>query len=82
MNKVTQTNNGDAIKLGIYRHYKGNEYEVLGLALHSETEESMVVYKPLYGNQSLWVRPYDMFSESIELNGSIQPRFSWVRETE
>lgn len=68
------------LKLGIYKHYKGKEYEVLGVALHSETEEALVVYRQLYGNHSLWVRPYTMFTETIELNGDAQPRFSWLRD--
>jgi hypothetical protein len=50
---------------GRYRHYKGNEYEVLGVARHSETHEEMVVYRPLYGDGGLWVRPKAMFSESV-----------------
>jgi len=61
---------------GKYRHYKGKEYEVLGLARHSETDEFMVVYRPLYGDSGLWVRPYTMFVETIELNGIQIPRFA------
>lgn len=64
------------IKLGIYKHYKGNLYEVIGTALHSETTEPLVVYKPLYNTKvSLWVRPYEMFFDSIEFNGKIVQRF-------
>lgn len=61
---------------GIYRHYKGQRYRVLGLAHHSETMEPLVVYQALYGERGLWVRPAAMFAESIELDGRIVPRFA------
>lgn len=61
---------------GRYRHYKGNEYEVIGTATHSETLEPMVVYRPLYGEGGLWVRPAAMFAESVTVNGTVQPRFA------
>lgn len=61
---------------GRYRHFKGNEYEVTGIATHSETGEKLVVYKALYGEQGLWVRPYDMFIETVEQNGQRVPRFT------
>lgn len=61
---------------GRYRHYKGGEYEVLGVARHSETLEPMVLYRALYGEGGLWVRPHAMFFESIEFDGVRQPRFS------
>lgn len=51
---------------GVYRHFKGNEYEVIGVARHSETEEQMVVYRALYGERGLWVRPYQMFCEKVD----------------
>jgi hypothetical protein len=63
---------------GRYRHYKGNHYEVLGVARHSETEEKMVVYRKLYGDQSRWVRPLVMFMEAVQIEGSEVPRFEWV----
>ena len=63
---------------GRYRHYKGNEYRVLGLARHSETLEPLVVYKPLYGERGLWVRPAAMFVETIEVAGQRVRRFSFV----
>lgn len=66
------------IKTGQYRHYKGNLYQVEGVAKHSETEELMVVYRPLYGQQSLWVRPLTMFIEDVEIDGSRQPRFTFI----
>lgn len=62
-------------KAGRYRHYKGNEYEVIGVARHSETEEELVVYRPLYGERGLWVRPRAMFLETVEVEGKIVPRF-------
>lgn len=60
---------------GRYRHYKGGEYEVVGVARHSETLEPLVVYRPLYGASGLWVRPHAMFFESVEIDGRLQPRF-------
>jgi hypothetical protein len=64
--------------LGRYRHYKGGVYDVIGVARHSETLEPMVVYRPLYGATGLWVRPYAMFFEHIEVDGRSQPRFAPV----
>ncbi|HAT8176170.1 TPA: DUF1653 domain-containing protein [Legionella pneumophila] len=63
------------IKKGIYRHYKGNLYEVIDIARHSESLEDMVVYRALYGDFKLWVRPLKMFLEDIEINGEIQKKF-------
>jgi hypothetical protein len=65
-----------AVKPGRYRHYKGNEYEVIGMARHSETHEMMVVYRPLYGEGALWVRPGAMFAEDVVIDGKAQPRFA------
>lgn len=65
------------IKTGKYRHYKGNLYQVEGIAKHSETEELMVVYRPLYGEQSLWVRPLTMFIEEVDVEGIKIPRFAF-----
>ena len=61
---------------GRYRHYKGGAYEVLGVATHSETEECLVVYRPLYGEGALWVRPLAMFVEWVEVDGERKPRFA------
>ncbi|KPQ26545.1 DUF1653 domain-containing protein [Halomonas sp. HL-93] len=61
---------------GIYRHYKGSLYEVLGTAQHSETEEPLVVYRALYGDYGLWVRPLEMFTENVIREGYNQPRFA------
>lgn len=68
-----------ALRKGVYRHYKGNEYEVYGLATHSETLEQLVVYRPTYGEKKLWVRPLSMFLETVELNGVSVPRFEYLR---
>ena len=65
---------------GRYRHYKGNDYEVIGIARHSETEEKLVVYRCLYGDHSLWVRPLAMFTESVLVAGAKVPRFALVAE--
>ncbi len=63
---------------GRYRHYKGNDYLVLGIARHSETEEELVVYRQDYGDRGLWVRPLAMFRETITVNGEQKPRFAYV----
>ena len=67
-----------SIRPGRYRHYKGNAYEVIGIARHSETEEALVVYRTLYGDHSLWVRPLEMFMENVEVDGLTVPRFERV----
>ena len=64
------------IEPGRYRHYKGNEYEVIGIASHSETLEPMVVYRKLYDDGGMWVRPAAMFAEDVVINGRTQPRFT------
>ncbi len=66
------------LKKGMYRHYKGNSYEVLMTAKHSETEEWMVIYKSLYGDKGMWVRPYEMFIEKVEVDGVSMPRFEKI----
>jgi len=63
---------------GIYRHYKGNDYEVIGVAKHSEDGTELVVYRPLYGAGDLWVRPLAMFVEEVEIDGQILPRFAYT----
>ncbi|SMF42813.1 DUF1653 domain-containing protein [Pseudogulbenkiania subflava] len=68
-----------SITPGIYRHYKGPLYEVIGCAQHSETEEPLVVYRALYGEYGLWVRPVAMFEESVTHDGVPQPRFALVK---
>ncbi len=66
------------IRIGRYRHFKGNEYTVLGVARHSETMEELVVYRPEYGDRALWVRPKQMFQETVEVDGQIVPRFASI----
>lgn len=68
------------IKLGLYRHYKGNLYQVIGLARHSETLEPLVVYQALYGSYGIWVRPFEMFASPIEHNGVQMQRFEFIGE--
>lgn len=70
----------ETLRPGIYRHFKGNEYELLGVATHSETREPMVVYRALYGERGLWVRPAQMWSETVDRDGYCGPRFVFVRE--
>lgn len=70
----------EEIKTGRYRHFKGREYEVLGLATHSETLEQMVVYRPLYGERGLWVRPAAMWNEIVERDGRRVRRFTFIGE--
>lgn len=60
---------------GRYRHYKGNEYEIIGIGTHTETDEKLVIYKALYEPYQIWVRPYDMFFETVTINGEDVPRF-------
>ena len=68
----------EEIKLGTYRHFKGNEYEVISLATHSETGERMVVYRALYGEGGVWVRPAAMWNERIERDGQTFERFTYI----
>ena len=68
------------VRPGRYRHFKGNEYQVLGMAHHSETEEEMVIYRALYWDYGLWVRPASMWLETVERNGVRQPRFAYLGE--
>ena len=70
----------ETIRPGRWRHFKGNEYQVLGLARHSETLEDMVVYRALYGEGGLWVRPASMWNEMVTRDGKTQRRFTYVGE--
>ncbi len=70
----------ESIKPGRYRHFKGKEYEVLGVACHSETEEELVVYRALYGDFGLWVRPVRMWNETVERDGKTFRRFTYIGE--
>ena len=66
------------LQIGKYRHFKGMEYEVIGVARHSETEEPMVVYRALYGEGGLWIRPLSMWNEHVDRDDYHGPRFSYV----
>ena len=66
------------IPRGKYRHYKDQEYELIAIVHHSETQEALVLYRALYGERGLWVRPFDMFFESVEILGESIPRFRYV----
>ena len=66
------------VKLGKYRHFKGMEYEVIGIAKHSETLAPMVVYRALYGEGGLWVRPIEMWNETVDRDGKTQLRFTYI----
>ena len=68
------------IKLGKYRHFKGNEYRVIGIASHSETMEPMIVYQALYGEGGLWVRPATMWNEQVDRDDYSGPRFIYIGE--
>ncbi|MDN4503216.1 DUF1653 domain-containing protein [Alteromonadaceae bacterium BrNp21-10] len=68
------------LKPGRYRHYKGNDYQVIGIAKHSEDESELVVYRPLYGAGDLWVRPLTMFVEMVDVDGEPIERFAYMGE--
>ena len=68
------------MQTGIYEHYKGNRYEVIDTVRHSESEELMVLYRALYGDEGLWVRPYTMFFEEVEVDGKSTQRFKFIGE--
>ncbi|MGI6497826.1 MAG: DUF1653 domain-containing protein [Oscillospiraceae bacterium] len=69
-------------KKGKYRHFKGKEYQLLYVARHSETQEEMIVYRALYGDRGVWVRPASMWDEAVEQDGILRPRFQWISETD
>ena len=81
MTDITPQLDARTILPGRYRHYKGGEYQVFGTAYHSETEELLVHYQTLYGNRQFWVRPYDMFTELVEVGGETIPRFLLLEES-
>ncbi len=68
------------VKMGKYRHFKGNLYEVIAIAKHSETGEEYVVYQALYGSREWWIRPKEMFMEKVEIKGVQMPRFEYLGE--
>jgi hypothetical protein len=74
-------NNTTPIEPGYYQHYKGGYYQVLHCARHSETEEWLVIYRALYGEQGLWARPLTMFTENVNIVGELIPRFQYLGQT-
>lgn len=78
MSDITLSKIARSVKPGIYKHYKGGSYQVLGVGIHSETLEEFVIYKALYGEGLTWIRPLNMFLEEVEVNGLKQPRFKFV----
>lgn len=74
--------NTDSLKPGLYRHFKGKNYELLYVALHSETMEPMVVYRALYGDFGIWVRPASMWEETVMKDGESIPRFTFIGPSE
>ena len=79
---MTETIKANVLKKGIYQHFKGNCYEVLDIARHSENQEEYVIYRALYGERGLWVRPLAMFNETIERDGKRVKRFAWFGHSE
>jgi hypothetical protein len=80
MNEEKMGDSMNQLKPGRYRHYKGNDYQVIDVARHTETEEELVVYRALYGEGGLWVRPLAMFLETVEVDGRDQLRFAPVND--
>ncbi|KAF0568715.1 hypothetical protein FQV37_773 [Psychrobacter nivimaris] len=78
MDRINDSNK-ETIPQGIYRHYKGSLYQVMHTAQHSETEESLVVYRCLYGEYGVWVRPLEMFAETVTVDGKEIPRFELIK---
>ena len=72
----------NTLKPGVYKHYKGNLYEVIDVGRHSETAEELVIYKTLYGDYSTGIRPLQMFCENVETDGKLQPRFTFIEDSE
>lgn len=79
MNNTKNTDEVETIPQGIYQHYKGNLYQVLHMAQHSETKESLVVYRCLYGEYGVWVRPLAMFAETVKVDEKQIPRFELIK---
>ena len=80
MTETIQHSDRKNLRPGRYRHFKGGEYEVLGVARHSEGLEDLVVYRPLYNDTGLWVRPLSMFTETVERDGKTHARFTFLDE--
>lgn len=78
MSDIKLSPQAKSLKLGLYEHYKRNKYQVLGVGIHSETLEELVIYKALYGKELTWVRPLKMFLENVEIDGKTKPRFCYL----
>ena len=78
MKEMVLSEEAREMQLGVYEHYKKGKYEVLGVVIHSETMEELVLYRALYGKKLTWVRPLDMFVEEVEVKGTKIPRFRFV----
>jgi len=70
------------MQTGIYEHYKGNRYDVIDIARHSESDELLVLYRTMYGDKNLWVRPFAMFFEKVEVDGMLVPRFKFIGDND
>jgi hypothetical protein len=79
MSRVKLSRKAKGLTPGIYEHYKKKKYQVLGVVLHSETLEELVLYKALYGKHLMWARPLNMFLENVEVNGRLKPRFKLIQ---
>ncbi len=79
---LTEPEKTNDLKKGIYRHFKGNRYELIDIARNSENQEEYVVYRALYGERGLWIRPLAMFDETIERDGKRVKRFAWLGEAD
>ena len=80
MEKVVLSDKAKALKPGVYRHYSGKKYKVLGVAFHSETLEELIIYRALYGKKYFWVRPIKMFQEKVMFGGKFIKRFKYLRK--
>ena len=78
MSDIKLSSKAQSLKNGVYMHYKGNKYLVLGVVIHSETLEELVLYKALYGEGLNWVRPLEMFLENVETSSQVLPRFRFI----
>lgn len=79
MSDVKLSRKARSVKPGIYLHYKNLKYKVLGVVIHSETLQELVLYKAMYGEKLTWVRPLEMFFEKVKVNGKKVPRFKFIR---
>lgn len=78
MSEIKLSSKAKSVKVGLYEHYKGKKYQVLGVAVHSETLKELVIYQATYGEKLVWVRPLKMFLEKVEINGERKPRFIYL----